>query len=424
MYTATEIFREGLDEGSSETLYIGRQPIVDASKRLVAYELLFRSAKGGAIESLDGLLMTAHVLRSVLGMGIERVLGGCGGYINVDAAFLMSDLVEALPAQSVVLEILETVVPTAALLERIRALRRAGYRFALDDYIGDLAAAAAFLPEVDILKVDVVAVAPGELAGLLRHVRRPGLTLLAEKVETPEVFEQARALGFELFQGYHFARPERMEKRKPRSPERTQLLRLVKVLTQDTEHHAVLDELKRHPSIALSVLRIANSSATGKLQSVNSLGSALVTIGRQQLSRLVQAMLFLSDAGVTAQQNPLLQMAVARGKMMEALTEVEGVATIDEGDSAFLVGMLSLIDLVVSSTLAEVVEELSLAPYVRRALLAREGRLGALLALIDRIEHCDDQGVGDLLHSIPELDGIDLLAHQVDAYNWAREAGI
>jgi EAL and modified HD-GYP domain-containing signal transduction protein len=423
MYTATEIIRGGLDEGSSETMYIGRQPIVDAENRLCAYELLFRTAKGNHAPAMDGMHMTTEVLRSVLGMGIERVLGDSIGHINVDAAFLASDLVEALPPQLVVLEILETVVPTPELLERIRSLRHIGYRFALDDYIGELPA-HAFLDEIEILKFDVALIAPERLAPLLAAVRRPGLRLLAEKIESQEMFERCRALGFELFQGYHFAQPERMQKRKPRTPQRTQLLRLVRLLATDSEHNLILEELKRHPSIAIGLLRIANSSAQGRVQPITSLGAALLSIGRQQLSRLVQAMLFLADSGVTARQNPLLQMAVARGRMMEELAAVPGVATIEEQDCAFLVGMLSLIHLVVASTLEEIVEELSLAPFISAALVQRQGCLGSLLQLIDCIEHCDDEGVAAVLRSAPALEQVDLLAHQIEAYNWARISGI
>ncbi len=424
MFTATEIINSGLDEGSSEAIFLARQPILDGDKRLVAYELLFRSAKASAYDGLDGMRATADVMRSAFNMGIERVLGPYDGFINCDTEFLLSDLVEALPAKVIVLEILETVKPDALILERIRYLRGLGYRIALDDYVEHSAKFEPMIDQADIVKVDIAQVPSSQLATLVDKLRRPGLRLLAEKVETPDEFARTHALGFDLYQGYHFAHPERIETRKPRTPEQARMLRLVKLLHADAESDKILDELKRSPSLSLGLLRAANSSALAGHQRVSSLSGALYAIGRQQLFRLIQTMLFSSERFTSASQNPLLQMAVARGKLIEDLVAADVDATFEEQDAAFLVGMLSLIHLVIGVPILQVVDELALPDPLRGALLERSGRLGILLRLIDRIEHCDDAAVQQLLGQLPTLAGQDLVHLQLGAYAWARDAGI
>ncbi len=134
MFTASEIRTRGSDDGLFETVYLARQPILNVNGGLAGYELLFRSSDGRYCDDIDGLEATANVIRNAFyGMGIRSVLAGTVGFINVDERFLCSELVEALEPRAVVLEILETVQANPVLIARIRQLRTAGYRFALDD---------------------------------------------------------------------------------------------------------------------------------------------------------------------------------------------------------------------------------------------------------------------------------------------------
>jgi c-di-GMP-related signal transduction protein len=126
-------------ENSSRThnpVFLGRQPILDRSQRIVAYELLFRSAGGGNAAVIeDNFTATAEVVvRAFVELGLANVLGDCQGFINADEWFLSSDLVELLPTDRVVLEILETVEFTPSVVARLRELRKRGLRLALDDF--------------------------------------------------------------------------------------------------------------------------------------------------------------------------------------------------------------------------------------------------------------------------------------------------
>ena len=135
---------------SANDFFLARQPILNRNQRLVAYELLFRSAYVGSAGVTDDVAATASVIEHATELGLENIIGGSFAFVNIDATVLMSDFVEFLPREKVVLEILETVIATDAVVARIAVLRAAGYRFALDDVVADSATIQKLLPYMDI----------------------------------------------------------------------------------------------------------------------------------------------------------------------------------------------------------------------------------------------------------------------------------
>ena len=125
-----------MSETAADQLFLGRQPILDRDQRLYAYELLFRNGSRNAADVTCGVHATATVIANAFSeLGVEAALGNHRGFINVDEHFLISDMLELLPRHAVVLEILETVPPTPAVIERCIALKAAGFTLALDDVI-------------------------------------------------------------------------------------------------------------------------------------------------------------------------------------------------------------------------------------------------------------------------------------------------
>ena len=188
--------------------YLALQPIFDRDLRLYAYELLFRASEAEDALVYDDHRASATVMHHVFNkLGAETVLGPHLGFINLDAAMLASSVVERLPKDKVVLEILETVEVNADLVARCAALTRQGFRLALDDFSGQEERFEALLPLVDVIKVDLHRVAPGALRRTTSWLRRWPAQLLAEKIDSEEQVQRCRHLGYDLFQGYHLGRP-------------------------------------------------------------------------------------------------------------------------------------------------------------------------------------------------------------------------
>ena len=141
--------------------WLGRQPILDAMAATVGYELLFRSDPGNAAQIEDHRTATAIVINHAFSeLGIAAVLGECRGFINFDSELLMSDVVELLPPERTVIELLEGIDVTEPVVERCRDLRSRGFSFALDDIVQLDDVHAALLSIIDVVKIDVLATPP------------------------------------------------------------------------------------------------------------------------------------------------------------------------------------------------------------------------------------------------------------------------
>lgn len=190
-------------------IFLGRQPILDRKRKVVAYELLFRSSRDEREAHVtDDALATARVVtRAFHDFGIYTVVGKAMAFVNLDAESLLSAMIETLPRDRVVLELLETIEIDRHIVRRCRELKAKGYRLALDDFTRYDESYEPLLDIVDIVKVDMLALDARSLAELVHLLKPWHRRLLAEKVESLRRARQCLALGFEFFQGFFFSRP-------------------------------------------------------------------------------------------------------------------------------------------------------------------------------------------------------------------------
>jgi c-di-GMP-related signal transduction protein len=367
----------------ADDIFLGRQPIVDRTQQLHGFELLFRNSRANQAAVTDGRAATSTVIvHTLTEFGIDSVLGGFSGFINCDASFLMSDAIALLPADKVVLELLESTVCDVEIQRRCLQLRALGFRLALDDFQGATDFNRGLLPMMDIVKVDIGGLPAAELDSLSRDLRTLNVIRLAERVETAAEFRHCADLGYHLFQGYHFARPEILSGRRL-SSSHAALLRLMTMLQEDADIRRIEDVFKQNPALSLNLLRLANSAAMGRRQPLRSVANAIVVLGRRQLQRwLLLLMLATADQGQVSRP-ALLHLAATRGKMMELLMLQDYPAL---ADGAFVAGIVSVMDALLGQTMQQVVDALGLAEDMRRALLQRGGPIGTMLSVVEALE--------------------------------------
>lgn len=403
---------------------LGRQPIVDTAGALVAFELLFRASDSRLEqERPDDLHASSQVIARVLAdIGVGASLGRFLGYVNADRALLMSEMVELLPPARFVLEILETTDIDVELGERIRALRAAGYRFALDDVVSADDARLQWLTLVDIVKIDLVPQdsSRSQWEELARTLAPSGKTLLAEKVETPAQFRQAREAGFELFQGFFFAKPQLLHARRVPSSVHD-VIRLIAMIEQDPGIDEVAGELRRYPALFRPILRQVNSSAAGLRQQVDSIPTAIALVGLRQIARLAQLLLYADADGPPAHTDPLVQQVGLRARMMELLARQWRPGEARMGDRAFLAGVLSYLDVLLGVSLEQALAGLPLAGEVRNALLMRDGPLGQLLSICEARERADLPVLEALCRAMGDIDLAQSARAEIEAAAWMME---
>jgi c-di-GMP-related signal transduction protein len=279
-----------------DEIFLGRQPILDLQQQLFAYELLFRNGHLGFADVGDNVHATATVIVNTFnGLGVDAALGDSMGFINVDEAFLFSDTLELLPPGAVVLEILETVAVTPAVVERCKALKAIGYTLALDDVTQMRPDHRELIELIDIIKIDVSPLSRDELAELASRLKPLGKRLLAEKVESQEDVAFCASHGFTLFQGYFFAKPSVIAGKRV-DYARLSLVRLLGMSIGDAETAALERELKHEPALVVKLLRMINSVGSGTTTNITSLRHAITLLGRRHLQRWLQLLIFASGA--------------------------------------------------------------------------------------------------------------------------------
>jgi len=407
-------------------LFLGRQPILDRGEQLLAYELLFRNSLQNAAAVTDQVQATATVVTNAFSeLAVGSALGPYRGFINVDREFLFSDTIELLPKDAVTLEILETVTPDEAVVARVRELKGKGYQLALDDVIGLDADYDVLLTLVDVVKVDIQPLSPEQTRSLVERVRPTGARLLAEKVDSREQMEFCRELGFDLFQGYYFARPTVIAGKKL-DHSQLALMRLMSIVLADGETAELERIFKQEPGLTVNLLRLTNSVASGVRTHITSLRHAITVLGRRQLQRWLQLLLFASQQKPGS--NPLLQLAATRGRLMELLADKLRGRAAELPEQAFMTGIMSLMPALLGQPIADILAQLPVPPAMVQALTTadgeeRPGLLGRLLTLAEASESGDLERIDSLLPQLAGLNAVALNTAIAQALAWAAEIG-
>jgi EAL and modified HD-GYP domain-containing signal transduction protein len=396
--------------------YVARQPILNSNLQVVAYELLFRDGKSNSFPNIDPNQATSNILtNNHLTLGVEKVTGDLTAYINFHAETLIRHFPSFLDPKRVVLEILEDVAVTNELLQACIGLKEKGYTLALDDFDFDKKW-LPFLPIVDIIKVDVLAFSIIEISKLVREVAAFDTILLAEKVETAAQFERLKMLGFTLFQGYFFARPEMLKQKKISTTKKNILDLISHASKEDLDLNAISQIFAIDPGLTYKLLRFINSPTYGSSQEITSLKHALVYIGQVELKKFI-ALLSLSDlsAGKTPE---IMRISLVRAKFCE---QISLCCFEDENPpKAFLTGILSLIDGILDHDINTVLEILPIHTEIKSALRNEDCALNHYLSLVKNIEKGQWQASEKIAEKL-ELSGEICFQAYQQALTWADE---
>jgi len=353
---------------------VARQPIYDAGMAVVAYELLFRKAAAAARAEIDDpRAATLQVVASALEVGLDKLTGGLPIHVNFSRDLLIAESPLPLPPEYVVVEVLETVPGDPQVIAGIQALRARGHRIALDDY-SPAVTHPALLEVAHIVKVIVTGKHREELAALVRDLKKRGLQIVAEEVETVEQFEQCLELGFNYFQGYFLQHPKTFSAKRVQTS-RLGMLRLVAALAKETESFEEIAQLiSQDASMPYRVLRCINSSYYNLPRKIDSIQQAIVILGLENLRRLCT---LVALQAFDDRPSSLFVGALVRARMCEQLGRL---ADAKDTGPYFMTGLFSMLDVITGMSLAELMKELPLSTSVERALLAEEGEFGKALA--------------------------------------------
>ena len=370
-----------------EEAFIGRQAILDQKKNVYAYEILFRSGLKNAFDpSLDGNVATQSVMvNTMLDCGMKKLVSDKTALINFTEKNLLNRAPQLLPADSIVVEILETVQPTPAILEAVQELKDEGYKIALDDFVL-LPGYEPLIDMADIIKVDFRITEDPEERKRLREILPGHVRLLAEKIETEEEFHQALEYGYVLFQGYFFCKPVVLHKKKLTSNALSQIRLLKEVNRQDFDFSAIINVISSDTNLVHKLLTYINSVGIGLTYHISNLRQAAVLLGSGGMRRWVT----LISLQTFSEDKPpeLFTISLLRAKFCELIAHEIKRPDLTP-DTGFLLGMFSLLDVLLSQPMEEVLKEVGLSSELNAALLGEDNILRHVLDLVIAYEQGD-----------------------------------
>ncbi|HEY3782760.1 MAG TPA: HDOD domain-containing protein [Fimbriimonadaceae bacterium] len=371
-------------------IYMARQPIYDRSLDVAAYELLFRSGKRNEAGIVGSTESAQAVISSLIDIGLCELSGENRAFINVDQDLLMCSALTLLPQNRIVLEILETVRPTAEAVKAVKDLRDSGYIIALDDFeLSPLT--QPFLPYASIVKFDVRASA-GNLVKNSRPFAARKIDLLAEKIESEEEFKKCVKLGFKYFQGYYFSKPEIVKG--ARIPSNKVAALRVAASLQNPEITMEQLESAIGADLALThrLLKLVSSAHFGLATRVNSIRQTVMFLGVRTVASVATLIAMAASSNKPAE---LSNVAFIRAKMCELLAAAQGRSG---KERYFTTGLLSVIDAMMDLPMSEILAELSLDNDIHEALLdpEAEGEIADVLRVVLAYEAADFNRIEEL----------------------------
>lgn len=393
-----------------DNIFIARQPIYDRENALLGYELLYRACDTTVAEFSDGKLASSQViLNSFLNIGFDGMIGSSQAFINITEDFILDDSLTPMFEKPTVLEILEDIKPTAEIVAGARRLKESGYHIALDDfqYSPDY---DELLKIADYVKIDVIRLTTTKIINELDKLKEFDVKLIAEKVETQEMFAFCKEQNFDYFQGFYFCKPQLVNiKNIPTN--KLVALNLLKLLSKpDYDFNEVEKAISQDAVLTFKLLRYVNSAAFAGRKEIESIREALALVGGDKIKKWIALILMMKLA--EGKPQALMVTALVRARMCELLVKNEAKSN----SEMFTIGLFSLLDAIMDVPLDDLLDELTLSNEVKLAILDHEGDKGEILENVVNYEqgqwtYLTEQGVNNEIY----------FSCYMEAVKWADE---
>ena len=364
-------------QAEAAATYLCREPILGEDQRIVAYFFTLQEASHHHIRHSSRRLRHLYaeiLIGHLLDARIDRLLGQRLACIEIPDSFLTHPLLDRLPAHQIMLLLAPPLsdaggLAPAALLAALRQRQADGFRIGLPDPLV-IEEYGAALPLAEFIALQAPTLYPNHCTRLRQLQLEQGSTArwFVRDLPALEDFRFAHKMGAALFHGAFVTSREEWGKHEP-GPDTLRITTLIAKLRADGETREIANLLKQDAALSLRLLRYVNSAAYQPQEPVTSIEHALLMFGRERLYRWLILLACAPDAN-NGRTSAALEIALVRARMLELLGTEKAPG---QSESLFLVGLLSLADIVLQVPLAKAIAPLSLADEVRAALLDHSG---------------------------------------------------
>ncbi len=395
-------------------MFIARQPIFDRVKKVYGYELLFRAGENSLIYSDSSAEnSTATVLGGLFELGIEKIVGNSKAFVNFDYNFLMSEAIELINPEKMVLEILENTKADDKLIKRVKELKKIGYKTALDDFEEDIDE-YPLVDHVDIIKYDLIVTPLSTIEYQVKKALKRKKILLAEKIETEEEFEVAKKMGFHLFQGYFFSKPQIVGGVKNRITANQVYQRLfVEINKEEPSFGKLAEIIQTDVNMAYKVLKLIHHRK-GENEKTT-IKRAIANIGLREMERWIHVLMMQDIASDKPPE--LIRLSLLRSKFGELIAMDSKFKNYKYDVSLMM--LFSVLDAITGLTMNEALEGVSVSDDVKEALINKTGPFKNIYEIVINYELGNWEKLFELASAI-KIKSENIFMFYVQAINWSN----
>ncbi len=365
-------------------MFIARQPIFNKKLDIYGYELLFRATVGAVtFGDASSQAATATVVGGLFEEGIHKIVGNAKAFVNFDYDFIMSDMIELIDPDKLIIEVLETVKVDDRFVKRVYELSKMGYKIALDDFEEKIDT-YPIVPISDVIKYDIIVTPLSEIKQEVRMALEENKILLAEKIETEAEYQEALRMGFQLFQGYFFSKPNivaRTEKRLPLSSSFTALLHELK--KPQPSFDKLVEIISTDAELVYKLFRIIGREY--KDEDIMSIKKALVKMGFKSIERWIHILLLQNFS--KDKPSELMELSLIRSKFGEYIALNSKFK--NDYDDVNIMCLFSLLDAILDRNIEEALEGIKLSKDVYWGLVNCTGKYAFICKIVSAYEKGD-----------------------------------
>lgn len=399
--------------------YIARQAILDRNNQTVGYELLFRDSPENKFPEIDQDIASSKlIIQNIFQGDIQSISLGKLAFINFTEKCLINKYPLMFDKASIVIELVGHKSATDRLLKIVRFYHDKGYKVALSEYDLDEKWDVLF-PYLVMIKIDTEVTNAKRIRPVVDRIKPFDIKLIAEKVETNYQLQSLAEVGFDYYQGFFYHEPEIIEGQ-TLAPIKSQMLHLIsETFNKPLDFDHIAEIIGHDVNLTVGLLKLVNNVATGARVEITSLKQAAAYLGEDKLKQFV-TILALSKLS-TNKLSEVSKQSLITAKLMAALATES--AFIEISDFAFITGLLSAIEVILSMPMNEIIKTMPLAKPIEDALVNHSGLLGKLLDLTTNYITGNGENIKQLTE-LYELDADFIHKEFVNASNWCKSLGI
>lgn len=396
-------------------MYIARQAIFDRELKVYGYELLYRkSINSTQYDGVSSVQSSAAVLNGLYEIGLNKISDNKISFINFDSDFIHSDSLELIGPNDLVIEVLENVTMNDKLIQRIKYLKQRGYQIALDDFVS-FYNTYPLVPLTDIIKFDILATPLDTIYKDVKKAIAQKKILLAEKIENIENFNQAKEMGFQLFQGYFFSKPYIVEKSSDVSSTKYQYTRLIAELNQlEPSYQKLAEIIELDVNLAYRLVKVSSMHVGEDL--IYSIKNALTYMGLKSIHRWIHVLMIKELS--SSKPDELMRISLVRSKFCESIAMHGNFFR--KKYEASIMGLFSVIDAILDQTMKEALENVAITDAIKEALIYKTGDLMPVYDLMLAYEHAEWEHA-DILINQMNISEPEVNKAYLEALNWSTQ---